>query len=126
MAYCSLEDAFASINPSKQEQPLDTSSQIDVHSNLVDAELPSEKVSCTNALKHIETCSRCKKKLMKRYRKLKTELVEDFANHSKSITITKNNQSDVVIMVALGVFIIFVLDIFVRLGKYLSFYPRDL
>lgn len=128
MTYASLEDAFGPMSvqamPAQAAVMQQSFEESHGHFNEVAHKekgflINENKVTnCEDALKHIETCKKCKKKLMKRYKHLRQEIVENFENEKKSGKTVKPNE--MFIMVLVGIFIIFALDIFVRLGKYIN------
>lgn len=75
-----------------------------------------EKTKCEDVLSHIMECKDCKEKLNKMLN-INNNNVEEFSNMN-SISNIGNNVVDIAILLLLGVFIIFILDCFVRFGKY--------
>ncbi len=70
-----------------------------------------EKRSCEGVLDHILECQECRDKINKILGGTDNRMmVESFGNMNDNIM-------DVIILILLGIFIIFILDCFVRLGK---------
>lgn len=68
-----------------------------------DYEDDEEKILCEDILQHVESCESCRKKLIKSY----PYNVPD-------------NILNTLIFIIFGIFILFLIDIFVKLGKYLN------
>jgi len=73
----------------------------------------NEKKSCNDILDHITNCEDCKQKLNKILQPAVPEIKESFMN----MHMNNNGVMDIIILILLGIFVIFILDCFVRLGK---------
>lgn len=75
---------------------------------------------CMNVAKHIDECKECRTRLEVIFRKY---LVGSVNPEESKKTVEKrtmlNDMTDMILLVCIGLFIIFILDGFVRLGKYL-------
>lgn len=71
---------------------------------------------CKRMMNHFRNCKKCQRTLLKKYKdkvKEQVQVEEGFMNLDQK----DGNYTDVIIMLLVGVFIILVLDSFVRLGK---------
>lgn len=71
--------------------------------------------------KYLNLAEKYKSKLKNKYKNFKedknNEILENFSfNDAKNINLNDNNIKDIVIIIIVGIFIIFALDIFVRIG----------
>lgn len=118
--YCSIEEAW---NQSPNISCHSGSSIDSVHDTIKPEDfmynLKEQVVGCESALKHIESCKKCKSLLINRIREhlKKTEpqksVTEHFNFDKQSYAV-----SDIIILVIVGIFIILALDVFVKLGTH--------
>lgn len=97
-----LAPAFESKEYAEEEQPLATA---------------EAKRGCMNVAQHLDGCKECRSRLEHIFRKI----TGGAAQQVKS-GLQKGGSSllDIMMLVGIGIFVIFVLDAFVRLGRYLT------
>lgn len=75
----------------------------------------SKEIGCMDVAAHLDHCEECKQRLEVIFRRLvSTQEPPQKKQENNSVT------TDLILLIVLGIFIVFVLDIFVRLGKYLK------
>lgn len=137
IAYCSIEEAwgtqYANLYkkndsmlpkmPKEDKNPDDTILQdrslTEVSNYYMDKKKEINKSElCENFIEHFMECEECKNKLNNildiKKEKSKKEIIEGFGEN------IYENYFDIFILILVGIFIIFVLDCFVRLGKKFS------
>ena len=104
-----------------QSMPIDNFEQTarpsydDIRNYISDDDEDSPSPICKRLINHFKSCKKCQQTLLKKY-KSKTEeanIEEGFMNLNQK----DGNYTDIIVMLLIGVFIILVLDSFVRLGK---------
>lgn len=80
---------------------------------------------CMNVAQHLDQCSDCRARLEQIFRKLLSKPLAVVPPRQDEMVIVKSSSSsssswllEITLLLLLGVFIVFVLDAFVRLGKY--------
>ena len=145
MAYCSLEEAwgneFADLYKESESMPNEKDHYLDENilkeRDITTVSIPTKKsgdvkdikgyyldnkpqvefaMKCEKFMEHFVSCKECRgkiKDMLDDYKK-ETQMIEKFSPASVPIN---NNYLDIFVLIITGVFIIFVLDCFVRLGK---------
>ena len=89
-----------------------------VEESPIDRSATTATESCMDVAKHLDYCKDCKSRLEHIFKKLMDTSTASSTHVAASATTTTTQ--DIILLVAIGVFIIFVLDAFVRLGRYLA------
>lgn len=120
---CSIEDAWGGLFPRHKKMPMENYSKLEEFFTQREKPEPEpepehiEKFGCKNFVEHFNNCPECRKAL-------KTELMEHLENKKKTTIETfttselPRKYKDILILIALGIFIIFVCDCLVRLGRF--------
>ena len=78
----------------------------------------SKNIGCMDVASHLDHCDECRKRLETIFRNIvshdKQKIAQPEQRNPSNVT------TDLVLLIVLGIFIVFVLDIFVRLGKFLK------
>ena len=137
--YCSLEEAWGPVFAGIQNQdvsydgsmvPIDNvkTMSVDQFENNVRPSYDDirnymgrdeEETGCNRFMKHFNKCEKCQEVILKKCKKLlkKKKIIEGFSLDPEKSSSSENNYSDIIIILLIGVFIIFILDTFVKLGK---------
>jgi hypothetical protein len=75
---------------------------------------------CMNVAKHLDGCEECRTRLEHIFTKLLSKGKEVKHNANALSSSLSSSLMDVILLVGIGVFVIFVLDAFVKLGRYLT------
>lgn len=135
--YCSLEEAWGPVYAGRYNQdvsydgsmvPIDNvkTMSVDQFENNVRPSyddirnyMGEEETNCSKFMKHFNNCEKCQEVILKKCKKLlkKKKIIEGFSSSDPEKSNSDNNYSDIIIILLIGVFIIFILDTFVKLGK---------
>lgn len=81
----------------------------------------TKKTGCMDVANHIDSCSECRIRLESIFRNL---LAKPLAPGAAAVVTAPKNDSkpylEITLLILLGIFIVFVLDAFVRLGRYFT------
>lgn len=89
----------------------DLEKMIDSYSKPGKKVIPSSRLSCDNFLEHIKTCKSCRAYVMEKF-SISPEKTESEKNREEML--------DIAIYILTGVFVLFLLDTFLNLGKFLK------